>query len=173
MNRRIGFENKIAGQVFDRYSSNSKLVPPVAEINAQERPDGIALDLTASGFPYFAGRARLAQSVTIPAVSGHAYLEFERLHAAVALVRVNGDQVGLCAWQPHRVDLGQNLAPGENLIEIELVGTLRNLLGPHHQVGGDTEGTVPDNFNNKLAWTDDAILVPFGFDEVILRIVAV
>ncbi len=169
-NRRIGFEKELTGQIFDRYSSRASLVPQVTRVVAEERHDGVALDLTAAGLPFFAGRARLVQTLTLPAVEGKAFLEFTNLRTAVAPVRVNGVQVGTCAWQPHRIDLGRNLAAGENHIEIELVGTLRNLLGPHHQTGGDSEGTGPGNFNNKSVWTDDTILVPLGFDGVILKI---
>ena len=55
------------------------------------------------------------------------------------------------------------------MIEIELVGTLRNLLGPHHITGGDVEWTGPAQFRDKSLWTDDYILVPFGLDTVTLR----
>jgi len=50
------------------------------------------------------------------------------------------------------------------------VGTLRNLLGPHHLDGGDLAWTGPDQFRDKRRWTDDYILVPFGFDGVRLTI---
>ena len=79
---------------------------------------------------------------------------------------VNGEKVGTCAWQPHRVDLGSSLSLGENRIEIELAPSLRNLLGPHHRAGGDPGGTGPSDFNDKNHWTDDLILVPLGFNEV-------
>jgi hypothetical protein len=52
------------------------------------------------------------------------------------------------------------------MIEIELVGTLRNLLGPHHLAGGDPSRTNPEEFRDKTRWTDDYILTPFGWDQV-------
>ena len=64
------------------------------------------------------------------------------MRAAVAHVRVNGKEMGAVAWQPHVVDISKGLRAGKNTIEIELVGTLRNLLGPHHRKGGDLAGTV-------------------------------
>jgi hypothetical protein len=90
------------------------------------------------------------------------------LRAAVAHVRVNGQQAGTVAWQPHHVDVTEALKEGENVIEIELVGTLRNLLGPHHLNGGDLDWTGPKEFRDKNRWTDDYILVPFGFDGAML-----
>ena len=166
--KRMAFENRFSGQVFDRYGAVFSLGALPETVTTAPRHDGLAVDLTASGLPFFAGRARLAQTVTLPANEGRAYLEFSSLRAAVAVVWVNGKKVGTCAWQPHRVDLGSSLVHGENRVEIELAPTLRNLLGPHHRAGGDQEGTGPSDFNDKTRWTDDFILVPLGFDEVTL-----
>ncbi len=54
-------------------------------------------------------------------------LEMRNLRAAVAHVRVNGQYMGAVAWSPHRVDVTAGLRPGENVIEIELVGTSSRL----------------------------------------------
>jgi hypothetical protein len=78
--------------------------------------------------------------------------------------------MGVVAWPPHRVDVAAGLRPGENVIEIELVGTLRNLLGPHHLAGGDRAWTGPGQFRDKSRWTDDYVLVPFGFDGATLKV---
>jgi hypothetical protein len=85
---------------------------------------------------------------------------------------VNGRDQGV-VWPPHRVDITAGLETGENVIEIELVGTLRNLLGPHHRAGGDTHWTGPREFRDKSCWTDDTILVPFGFDGLTLATLSV
>jgi hypothetical protein len=144
----------------------------VTALPSHVRPEaasgGLSIDLTAQGLAFFAGRATLRQAVTLPALGGHAALEIHGLRAAVAHVRVNGQDVGAVAWPPHRVDVTAGLRAGENEIEIELVGTLRNLLGPHHLSGGDREWTGPRDFRDKSRWTDDYILVPFGFDGVTL-----
>jgi len=42
-----------------------------------------------------------------------------------------------------RVDVTGGLVSGRNVVEVELVGTLRNLLGPHHVTGADSEFTGP------------------------------
>lgn len=166
---RIGMENRVNGQIFDRYSSEFRLLSLPEWVQVQTRSDGLAVDLTDSGLPFFAGRATLKQSIVLPSFSGRAELELRHLRAALASVRVNGQPVGTCAWHPHRIDLGSSLIPGENSLEIELVGTLRNLLGPHHRAGGDSAGTGPGDFRDKTHWTEDTILVPFGFDSAILR----
>jgi hypothetical protein len=170
--KRLKEENRCNGQVFDRYAPDFYLVEWPERVRASDSPGGLALDLTAQGFPFFAGRVTLHQTVQVPSVGGRAALEIHNLRAAVAHVAVNGRRVGTVAWPPHRVDLGASLRPGENRIEIELVGTLRNLLGPHHLSGGDLAWTGPAQFRDKSRWTDDYILVPFGFDRATLVVFA-
>ena len=96
-------------------------------------------------------------------------LEIAGLRAALAHVHINTRHVGTTAWQPHQVDISAGLQAGENTIDITLVGTLRNLLGPHHLNGGDLSWTGPGEFRDRNRWTDDYILAPFGFDGVTIR----
>jgi hypothetical protein len=108
--------------------------------------------------------------MVLPKLDGRVILEIEGICAAVAYVRINGSLAGMVAWPPHRVDVTNLLRPGENQVEIELVGTLRNLLGPHHQAGGDGELTSPNEFRDRNRWIEDVILVPFGFESVSLAV---
>jgi hypothetical protein len=164
--RRLGRENQCNGQVFDRYAPGFRVVEVTDRVCPGDESDGPVVDLTAQGLAFFAGRVTLRQSVTLAPVSGRAVLDIHAPRAVVAHVWVNGEHQGSAAWPPHRVDVTAGLRPGENVIEIELVGTLRNLLGPHHLKGGDLEWTGPGQFRDKNRWTDDYILVPFGLAGV-------
>lgn len=166
--RRLRDENRCSGQVFDRYASDFQITKAPQSVAAGAAADGLAIDLTRQGLPFFAGRAILRQTVNLSAFEGRVVLDIRNLRAAVAHVRVNGTCMGTVAWQPHRVDVTAGLAPGPNVIEVELVGTLRNLLGPHHMAGGDRDFTGPGAFRDRSQWTDDYILVPFGFDSAAL-----
>ena len=167
--RRLREENRHNGQVFDRYEPEFKLADSPVRIEAGSKKEGLSIDLTKSGFPFLAARATLSQTIMCPKPAGPVVLEVKNLNAAVAHVRVNGQHMGAIAWQPHQVDISAGLQEGENEIEIELAGTLRNLLGPHHLNGGDETWTGPMEFRDKLRWTDHYILVPFGFDGITLR----
>ncbi len=162
---RLRRENKLAGQVFDRYAPEFRLCrrPDTVRDTAAQSP---TLDLTAQGFPFFAGRVTLAQQVYLPAISPNLCLAIDHLAAALVQVKVNGQPAGAAAWPPHQVQIAEYARAGENTIEIELVGTLRNLLGPHHLAGGDPARTNPEEFRDKTRWTDDYILTPFGWDQV-------
>ena len=184
--RRLREEHRLTGQVFDRYAADFRLTAlPVALPVARMVPagglsqrgldlsgggqQGLLIDLTQAGLPFFAGRATLSQTLELAAVPARAVLAIDGLRAALVHVRVNGKEMGVAAWQPHAVDVTRGLKAGRNVIEVELVGTLRNLLGPHHLNGGDLGWTGPGEFRDKSRWTDDYILVPFGFESVVLR----
>lgn len=55
-------------------------------------------------------------------------------NGSVARVKVNGQKAGIIGWQPYELDISGALKQGENAIEVEVVGSLKNLLGPHHNV---------------------------------------
>ncbi|MBI5031426.1 MAG: hypothetical protein HZB51_12930 [Chloroflexi bacterium] len=164
---RLKEENRHNGQIFDRYESDWRITALPEQVTSDKR----MLDLTAHGFPFFAGRVTLRQSIMLVSFNGRAKIELHQLRAAVVRVRVNGQDLGAVAWQPHCVDMTAGLRAGANVVEIELAGTLRNLLGPHHLKGGDLDRTGPNEFRDKSRWTDDTILVPFGFAGVTLKIV--
>jgi hypothetical protein len=167
--RRIRREGQRTGQLADRYTPEFRLDEMSTQVVAQPGPDNLAVDLTAQGFPFFAGRATLRQQVNLPELPGPVLLELTGLRAAVAHAWVNEQHAGTLAWAPHQLDVTAHVRPGINEIAIELVGTLRNLLGPHHVAGGDREHTGPRSFRDRERWTEDYILVPFGFEVVVLR----
>jgi hypothetical protein len=53
-------------------------------------------------------------------------------HGSVAKVLVNGKLAGHIGWKPWEVEVGHLLKPGRNVIEVVVIGTLKNTLGPHH-----------------------------------------
>ena len=49
----------------------------------------------------------------------------------------------------YSADLSDYLVVGENTVELTLVNNLRNLLGPHHNVGGELYSVAPAHFYNE------------------------
>jgi hypothetical protein len=117
-------------------------------------------DLTRQGLPFFRGTVALEQEIWLPEQPGdgdvRVILEFETLNAAVSKVSVNGREAGKLAWRPYRLDVTDLVPEGENLIlRLELTGTCRNLLGPHHHIDGEIETVKPDSFTGE-SWEDDS-----------------
>ncbi len=160
--RRIGPErHRVGGMDFDRYGPEFTLVGEAA--------DGGSGDLGAQGYPFFTGVLSLSQTVEMPGPVDRAVLALEGLQAVAADVQVNGRHAGTILIPPHEVEVGSLLAAGANVIEVRLVTSLRNLLGPLHLPGGEDIWTGPDEFTDKGGWTDDYIFMPFGFERACLR----
>jgi hypothetical protein len=144
-------------------------------------------DLVSEGFPFFCGRLSLARKIYLPddADPAGAVLELPELDACVAVVTVNGRRAGRIAWTPRRLAIGEYLQPGPNELQIELVSSLRNLMGPLHRPQGEPrecwgfaaffgrferktgqgypQWWLPENRReDTLAWTDDYLLRKFG-----------
>ena len=53
-------------------------------------------------------------------------------YGSVAEVRVNGESAGIIGWRPFKLDIGKFVKEGENKISVVVYGSLKNVLGPHH-----------------------------------------
>ena len=112
------------------------------------RPDKVRTgNLVEQGFPFFAGKITLRQTVRLSReeLTGRC-LRLARRGAMVTAVRVNGKEAGKILWAPYEMALDGLLREGDNEIEVELTGTLRNLLGPHHDKNGESYVVAPGSF---------------------------
>jgi len=112
--------------------------------------------LISQGLPFFAGSIRVAQTVQIQLDDGVSwYWDFASPpDATVTRLRINGADTDVFLWEPFVSNITEYLRPGENLIELELTGSCRNLLGPHHHIKGEPIKVGPDSFRDKPGWTD-------------------
>jgi hypothetical protein len=68
----------------------------------------------------------------------------------VAEVRVNGKSAGIIGWQPYEIPIDGLVKSGQNVVEVLVTGSLKNLLGPHH--GNINRGMAgPSSFRNAPA----------------------
>ena len=153
---------QVNGMGFDRYAPEFTLI--------DEPREGSSQDLNQQGYPFYAGTLALCQVVEIPETASRAVLSLDGLHAIVADVWVNGQQAGVILVPPHQTDVISLLKPGPNEIEIRLVTSLRNALGPHHLAGGDPIRIWPHHYADESRWTDDYVLVPLGFERARLLV---
>ncbi len=97
---------------------------------------------------------------------GKIFLKFENFNTIIAKVTVNKKEAGLVFWPPYQVEVTNFLKKGENLLEIELTNSLRNLLGPHHHRAGELLSVGPGSFTDRENWTDNYSFIPFGQGKV-------
>ena len=115
---------------FDRYGADVCIT--------RELTSGKGGNLPEEGYPFFAGTLCLRQGIDIqPPPKSSVFLRFENLHAVAAEVFINGVSGGVILVPPYEIDVTKLIQPGSNEIEIHLVNSLRNMLGPLHRVGGD------------------------------------
>jgi len=135
--------------------------------------------LAQHGYPFFAGRLVLADTVelTAPDQNEKVFLRLPDLHAPVARVRVNAKDAGVVAWPPLEVEITAMIKPGGNEIELELASSLRNALGPFHRALGEPDSCWGNAWNDLRGakglehedeysdWTDNYNVIPFGCSQ--------
>lgn len=59
-------------------------------------------------------------------------IRLKKWNGTVAAIKVNGVPAGIISSEPNELKIGPYLKKGGNRIEVEVIGSLKNLLGPHH-----------------------------------------
>lgn len=123
------------------------------------------------GFPFFNGKMVLNKTFDLQ--KGDYKLEFNKKCVSLVSVKVNGEEAGDILWKPYSINLTPFIKDGKNEIEITLIASLRNLLGPHHIEEGENYEVTPASFFKedtiwgtwlKKPWNDDYCFVTFGID---------
>jgi len=153
--------------------------------------DRFEADLVKQGYPFYAGTFTLKNTFTIekrPESNIKRYfISFPSFEAIVVKVRINDNEFAPLLYSPWETEITSAVREGDNQVEVELVSSLRNLLGPHHHTGGELNGVGPVSFTGNpgwpsntggesdwydirlkgkpVFWSDDYYLIPFGFLE--------
>ncbi len=101
------------------------------------------------GYLFFSGELCVEKTITLSAGDTARTLSFEKSGLNAIRVAVNGTPVTTVMWAPYSVDLSAYLHEGDNTVTLTLVNNLRNLLGPHHHVGGELLAVAPPHFYNE------------------------
>jgi hypothetical protein len=84
------------------------------------------------GYPFYAAGVSYRQKFDISLPAGQYLVELRKWYGSVAEIVVNGAPAGYIAYQPWRCDVTDAIKAGTNTIEVVVIGTLKNTLGPHH-----------------------------------------
>jgi hypothetical protein len=87
----------------------------------------------ARGYPFYGHGVAYTERFSVPRVTGSYLVELKRWYGSVARVTVNGKLAGRIYAAPWSLDVTPFVRAGENLVEVTVVGTLKNTLGPHHE----------------------------------------
>lgn len=119
----------------------------------RESADG---DCVTHGYPFYSGVVRLSQTFRYDGEPMEGtVLSFDRPHAVSLRAVLNGVDLGTRCWAPFDYPVGDALCQGDNELVVELCGTNRNTLGPHHHVDLEPYGVGPGQFErNDGDWLD-------------------
>ena len=68
----------------------------------------------------------------VEGTGGKCVVSLPKWLGSVAKVSVNGKHAGYIDAPPWECEVTQQIKRGENLVEVTVIGTLKNTLGPHH-----------------------------------------
>jgi hypothetical protein len=84
------------------------------------------------GLPLYSDAVRYSAKCSIASTDGRFLVTLPSWLGSVARVKVNGKQAGIIGWPPWQCDVSKLVKKGDNQVEVAVVGTLKNTLGPHH-----------------------------------------
>ncbi|MDQ7949190.1 MAG: glycosyl hydrolase [Pedobacter sp.] len=108
-------------------------VVPAAKGWAISPPSGLKLGgWKAQGLPLYGQGVTYRKNYQVDNLTKKHEVKLDDWKGTVAVVKVNGVLAGTIAFDPFALDVSRYLKKGSNEISIEIIGSLKNLLGPHH-----------------------------------------
>ncbi|MFC1509624.1 glycosyl hydrolase [Candidatus Omnitrophota bacterium] len=132
------------------------------------------------GYPFYSGSMIYKMEFELDSTEQVRYeIDLTGAKGSTFFVVVNETEVGEVPFSPFRGDITGALKEGTNTIEIEVISTLRNTLGPLHHVEGDNlDWTGPEQFiestltdeqaritNTTTTWNDSYHFATYGLLE--------
>ncbi len=105
---------------------------PDAHVTAPDGSGMRAIGWDRQGCPFYAEGVSYKQEFIIAQTAGKYYVRLPNWYGSVARVTVNGKDAGRIYRQPWECDVTKSVKLGLNTVEVVVVGTLKNTLGPHH-----------------------------------------
>jgi hypothetical protein len=84
------------------------------------------------GYPFYSEGVAYTQQFPVKRLGGRFRISMPSWFGSVARVKVNGRPVGYVTSPPWQLDVTGAMRAGANTVEVVVIGTLKNTLGPHH-----------------------------------------
>lgn len=98
------------------------------------------------GNPFYSWDISYSKNYNISDSNASYTLKLNEWNGTVSEVYVNDRKVGIVAYKPYTFDLTSHLKKGNNKVEIRVIGSLKNLYGPHYNNANGIAG--PGYWNN-------------------------
>lgn len=111
------------------------------------------------GYPFYSGTMRYRFSVD----GNTRWLDLSTAAASLLRVSINNGTTLTLPWRPWVLQIGAYLHSGQNIVDVDVVSSLRNAFGPLHHKQGDLLSVSPPDFRaNPAFWTDDYRFAAYG-----------
>jgi hypothetical protein len=129
------------------------------------------------GYPLYSAGVSYSDKFSVSSRRAAKYVvELGKWYGSVAEVIVNNKSAGCIACQPWRCDVTKLIKRGTNTVEVRVIGTLKNTLGPHHN--GTLRGSAwPASFQkapengpppgNSYDTIDYGLFEPFTLKQIV------
>lgn len=115
------------------------------------------------GYAFYSGSMVYATSVDVPADGKRTILRLKGPSGILYKIRINGRDAGKILWRPFQLDITPFLQAGRNELQIEVVSSRQNSLGPLHEWEGDDNMWVgPDAFQAEPLLREELSLFDYG-----------
>ena len=84
------------------------------------------------GWPFYPGAVSYQKTFDVTNLSGNYRISLKNWTGTVVAVTVNGQQAGIIGFEPYQLDVSKLIRQGGNTVEIKVIGSNKNLLGPFH-----------------------------------------
>lgn len=84
------------------------------------------------GLPFYSWGVLYEKDFEVHEDSGNYFIGLGKWSGTVAEIRVNGKFAGSIILHTDRLDVSDYIERGINVVEVKIIGSLKNLLGPHH-----------------------------------------
>jgi len=84
------------------------------------------------GMPMYGQGIHYIKEFVLGARPTRLLVKLGKWNGTMAAVTVNGKPAGVIAYDPFELDIAKYLVAGKNKVDVEVIGSLKNLLGPHH-----------------------------------------
>lgn len=85
------------------------------------------------GQPFYSWDFSYSKTYNLNDLSKQYSVKLGKWNGTVAEVYVNGKKAGIIGFEPYVLPVSPYLKEGENQIEVRIIGSLKNLLGPHYR----------------------------------------
>jgi len=83
--------------------------------------------------PFYSWDVKYSKSYKITDLSKNYLVQLGEWAGTVAEVYVNGTKVGIIGYDPYLLNVTPYLKEGTNQVDVHVIGSLKNLLGPHYK----------------------------------------